>query len=69
MAETSVHTYRDRAEYEQDLERRARDGWVVTAVTEQYARPGCLGAILAVMWWRLAAARPRIVVTYERDDT
>ena len=68
MTETSVHTYRDRGEYERDLERQARDGWVVTAVTEQCARPGCLGAILTIMRWRSAAAQPRIVVTYQRDD-
>jgi hypothetical protein len=67
MIETRVRTYRTRAAYEQDLERQAQDGWVVVDVREEYARIGCLSAILAVLHWRSGAPRQHTVVTYQRD--
>ena len=67
MIEERVVTYQDREAYEQDLERQARDGWIVGEVLESYTRVGCLGAILMVARGRTRTVQPRIVVTYRRD--
>jgi hypothetical protein len=66
VTESVVRRYRNRSEYEQDLERQADAGWIVASVAEQYPRLGCTSVLLAPFRWRTMPPRPQIVVTYER---
>jgi hypothetical protein len=65
VTESIVRRYRNRSEYEQDLERQAAAGWIVASVAEQYPRLGCTSVLLAPFRWRNLPPKPQIVVTYE----
>lgn len=66
MAEVLKRSYASQAEYEQDLERQSREGWIVADVREEYTRVGCLAAITALLRRRPPGGAPRVIVTYRR---
>lgn len=63
-----VHQYEDHEQFQATAAVMSERGWKVQSVTESRPRPGCLR--IATLWWfsLLFPPKPRLVVTYVRDE-
>jgi hypothetical protein len=65
-ANVTIREYRDRAEFDREAKKLARDGWEVQTMTERSQRSGCVRILLTGGLALVFPPKPHLVVTYRR---